>query len=88
MRNLNNQFHSHFNEIKQISEEQNNPKICIGLIIAMWKKDKIPLVIFDNEYVVWQYRLWSFQGRDTKLEKFLAKNQLQSNEITKFGELE
>jgi hypothetical protein len=28
--------------------------------------------------------LWSFQGRDTKLERFLAKNQLYSNEITKF----
>ena len=26
----------------------------------------------------------SFQGRDTKLERFLAKNQLHSNEITKF----
>ena len=25
-----------------------------------------------------------FQGRDTKLERFLAKNQLYSNEITKF----
>ena len=25
---------------------------------------------------VWQYRLWIFQGRDTKLERFLAKNQL------------
>ena len=23
---------------------------------------------------VWQYWLWSFQGRDTKLERFLAKN--------------
>ena len=23
---------------------------------------------------LWQYRLWSFQGRDTKLEMFLAKN--------------
>ena len=22
---------------------------------------------------VWQYRLWSFQGRDTQLERFLAK---------------
>ena len=30
---------------------------------------------------LWQYRLWSFQGRNTKLERFLAKNQLQSNEI-------
>ena len=25
---------------------------------------------------LWQYRLWSFQGRDTKLERFLAKDQL------------
>jgi hypothetical protein len=25
---------------------------------------------------VWQYRLWSFQGRDTELERFLAKSQL------------
>jgi hypothetical protein len=25
--------------------------------------------------------LWSFQERDTKLERSLAKNQLQSNEI-------
>ena len=37
-----------------------------------------------RENSLWQYRLWSFQGRDTKLERFLAKNQLYSNEITKF----
>ena len=36
---------------------------------------------------LWHFRLWSFQGRDTKLEKFSAKNQLYSNEITKFWEL-
>ena len=35
-------------------------------------------------YLLWHFRLWSFQGRDTKLERFLAKNQLYSNEITKF----
>ena len=33
---------------------------------------------------LWHSRLWSFQGRDTKLERFLAKNQLHLNEITKF----
>ena len=37
---------------------------------------------------LWHFRLWSFQGKDTKLERFLAKNQLYSNEITKFWELE
>ena len=34
--------------------------------------------------ILWHFRLWSFQGRDTKLERFLARNQLYSNEITKF----
>ena len=37
---------------------------------------------------LWHSRLWSFLGRDTKLERFLAKNQLYSNEITKFWKLE
>ena len=26
-------------------------------------------------YLLWHYRLWSFHGRDTKLERFLPKNQ-------------
>ena len=26
--------------------------------------------------MLWQYRLWIFQERDTKLESFLAKDQL------------
>ena len=30
---------------------------------------------FKPSSSVWQYQLWSFQGRDTKLERFLAKNQ-------------
>ena len=34
-----------------------------------WKKERArPLKI-------WQYWLWSFQGRDTKLERILHKNQ-------------
>ena len=31
-------------------------------------------------WIIWQYRLWGFQWRDTKSERFLAKNQLKSNE--------
>jgi len=33
---------------------------------------------------LWHFRLWSFQGRDTKSERFLAKNQLYSNEVPNF----
>ena len=33
---------------------------------------------------LWQYRLWSFQGRDTKLEKFLAKNQHNQRKFLNF----
>ena len=48
---------------------------CRPCIIELYDKD-IP-----NQ---WHSRVWSFQGRDTKLERFLAKDQLYSNEITKF----
>ena len=34
--------------------------------------------------ILWQYRLRSFQGKDTKVERFLTTNQLQSNEIIEF----
>ena len=30
---------------------------------------------------LWHYRLWSFQGKDTKLERFLAKNQCTQKEF-------
>ena len=36
---------------------------------------------------LWQYWLWIFHERDTKLERFLDKNQLLSNEIIKFCKL-
>jgi hypothetical protein len=32
----------------------------------------------------WQYRLWSFQGRDTILESFLAKNQHTQRKVFNF----
>ena len=41
-------------------------------------------VPLDKRSPLWHFRLWSFQGRDTKLKRFLAKNQLYSNEIIKF----
>ena len=44
--------------------------------------------VFSWRCLLWHFRLWSFQGRDTKLKRFLAKNQLYSNEITKFWKLE
>ena len=35
-------------------------------------------------FSVWQYRLWSFQGRDTKLERFWAKNQHANRKLLNF----
>jgi hypothetical protein len=37
-----------------------------------------------SEWAIWKYRLWNFQGRDTKLERVLAKNQLLLNEFIEF----
>jgi hypothetical protein len=35
-------------------------------------------------YLIWQYGLWSFQTGDTKLERFLPKNQLTQNKLLNF----
>ena len=35
-------------------------------------------------FAVWHSRLWSFQGRDTKLEKFLHKNQHTQRKFLNF----
>ena len=48
-------------------------------------RDFIALFIAIDLRALAIHRLWSFQRRDTKLERFLAKNQLYYlNEITKF----
>ena len=52
-------------------------------VLAIMMKPKPIKNELMKTWKVWQYRLWSFQGWDTKLERFLAKNQLCSNEITK-----
>ena len=48
------------------------------------KQHKLQFIAIYRHQQVLQYRLWSFQGGDIKLERFLAKSQLYSNEITKF----
>ena len=35
-------------------------------------------------YTVWQYGLWSFQSEDTKLERFLPKNQHTQRKVLNF----
>ena len=40
------------------------------LFAAAWLYKKFA----DDVHLLWQYRLWSFQGRDTKLERLWAKN--------------
>ena len=61
-------------------------KACLQ-ISKLFNKDKMMRSHFVF-CLLWHSRLWSFQGKDTKLERFLAKNQLYSNEITKFWKLE
>ena len=43
--------------------------------------------IGDNEkgiWTLWQYRLWSFQARGTKLERCLPKNQHTHRKLLNF----
>ena len=71
--------------------KQPNQKLSRLLVARVYPKALflgLNLEINKRTCEIWQCRSWSIQGKDTKLESFLAKNQLQSNEITKFGELE
>ena len=36
------------------------------------------------QYPIWQYGLWSFQAGDTKLERFLLKNQHTQRKLLNF----
>ena len=40
--------------------------------------------IINMYVVIWQYRLWSFQGRDTNLERLLATNQFSQMKSLNF----
>ena len=48
------------------------------------KKLLMEAQLMSSDSKVWQYRLWSFQGRDTKLERFLAKNQQDKRKLSNF----
>ena len=37
-----------------------------------------------NGQILWQYRLWSFQTGDIKVERFLPNNQHTKEEIIEF----
>ena len=37
-----------------------------------------------DKYTLWQYGLWSFQTGDTKLERFLPKNQHTQRKLLNF----
>ena len=43
--------------------------------LSLWvhRTDSFRVWLCLLHYALWQYRLWSFQGRDTKLERVLAK---------------
>ena len=38
----------------------------------------------EENYELWHYRLWSFKSRDTKLERFLHKNQHTQRKLLNF----
>ena len=52
----------------------NNREVTLIFCQNCSKKNTQPS--FYEYYLLWHYRLWSFQGTDTKLERFLAKYQL------------
>ena len=73
--------------LKCLSQSSFIVGVCQARIKNDIKRVWISQLAIEPGYQVsylWQYGLWSFPGRDTKLERFLAKNQLLSNEIIEF----
>ena len=52
-----------------------------GNVLEILTTSQYNVHVNEQKNNIWQYRLWKFQGRDTKLERFWTKNQLKSSEI-------
>ena len=51
---------------------------------AALQKSQVNKLSIDYTLRVWHYRLWSFKTRDTKLERFLHKNQRTQRKLLNF----
>ena len=49
--------------------------------LITWRRHDVGFV---ESWLLWQYGLWSFQTGDTKLERFLPKNQHTQRELLNF----
>ena len=61
----------------QIYSEQQSRKLNVVCAFNV-------VILRDILYEVWQYGLWSFQTGDTKLERFLPKNQHTQRKLLNF----
>ena len=55
---------------------------------GFWTIQKTTITVLNytvaSYYILWHFRLWSFKTRDTKLERFLHKNQLTQRKLLNF----
>ena len=51
---------------------------------AQWKMYQNVFIYIMTMYRLWHYRLWSFKTGDTKLERFLHKNQHTQSKLLNF----
>ena len=49
--------------------------------LITWRRHDVGFV---ESWLLWQYGLWSFQTGDTKLERFLPKNQHTQRKLLNF----
>ena len=69
------------------STDENNLQLCLTSIEPIEpKKKKEGLFLREGELIatVWQYGLSSFFGRDTKLDRFLVRNQHHPSRLSWF----
>ena len=75
-------------QLCQFSEKSNEPNLFLKQIISTTIYESYPQYgSITNSFLwcrVWHYRLWSFKSRDTKLERFLHKNQHTQRKLLSF----
>ena len=61
------------------------PQIPKNLWITTIERKYPKISFYELTYSLWHYGLWSFQTGDTKLERFLPKNQHTQRKLLSFG---
>ena len=74
---------------QQLNEDNRQALVLFGIVLIFFVSN-VPRILLNLHevswycWLSWHYRSWSFQDRDTKLGRFLAKNQHTQKKLLNF----